>query len=163
MPLLPPARREWTGVEPVKLATRGTTAITWSPKNWSAFSDDQKLTAWTFTSMSLEFGRGVALITDHGELLDRYAFLALPGTVVTEPDRNLAAKIRLANYNILKDINLRLLQEEEALKWITMFEATRTGADKSAEWTGILDKISHVPLRLRLDQESSSPQSNSDK
>lgn len=87
--------------------------------------------------------------------MDRYAFLALPGTAVTKTDRNPAAKIRLANYNLLKDISLGLIQEEEALKWMTMFEAARVGADKSAESTGILDRISHVPLRLRIDQESS--------
>ena len=45
MPLLPPAKREWTGVDPIKILD-GPTPLTWPPEKWETFTPDQKLFAW---------------------------------------------------------------------------------------------------------------------
>ena len=80
------------GIDQVNLSEK--TSITWP----------SQLTAWTSTAMALDFERRVTLITDLGELLDRYLFLALPGTAMKITKKNPAAKVRQGNYNMLRDI-----------------------------------------------------------
>jgi len=158
MPLLPPARREWTDVEPLELIRTAKTTIIWPPQDWNDMSDEEKLTAWTYTAMALEMERGVGLIKDNGELLDRYAFLALPGTLVSRTDRNPTANVRLSNYNILRDICLGEITGDEAHKWVKVFRGAKQGADVSA--LHVLDKIRHIPLRLRSDSTDTSAKEN---
>jgi hypothetical protein len=45
MPLLPPAKREWTGVAPITILD-GPVPLTWPPADWETFTPDQKLCAW---------------------------------------------------------------------------------------------------------------------
>ena len=113
--------------------------------------EDEKLTSWMFTAMALEYDRGVALVKESGPLLDRYAFLALPGTTVPKTDKNPDAMVRLGNYNVLKEICLGNTTDDEALAWLDVFEAAFSGADKTIQ--KYLMKMSHVPLRLTTDNQ----------
>lgn len=110
-------------------------------------SDEEKLTTWTYTAIALEMERGLGLVKDNGELLDRYAFLAFPGTLVSRIDRNPTANVRLNNYNILRDICLGEITSDEAHKWVKVFRGSKQGADVPA--LHVLDKICHISLRLR--------------
>lgn len=146
MPLLPPARREWEGVEPVELIS-SKCRITWPPLQWKELTPEERLTAWMSTAMALEFHRGVTMITNRTRLLDRYSMLTLSGTIVEKGEHNDETPVRLLNYNILKNIYLGRINGAEAESWLYVLEAARQGADKSAEHFG-LQKINHVPLRL---------------
>ena len=151
MPLLPPARAEWEGIDPIELVRKDTVTIYWPPKEWNRMKEDEKLTSWMFTAMALEYDRGVALVKESGPLLDRYAFLALPGTTVPKTDKNPDAMVRLGNYNVLKEICLGNTTDDEALAWLDVFEAAFSGADKTIQ--KYLMKMSHVPLRLTTDNQ----------
>ena len=148
MPLLPPARREWVGVEPIELHQPDRLAST----QFEQYSADEKLTAWSYTAMALEFNRGVPLVYNETDLLDRYAFLGLPGTRVPTTDKTNSTRLRLENYNILRDIVQGKLKEKDACQWIEVFEAAQLGADEST--LHIVKKIRHVPLRLSVDDSS---------
>ena len=112
-------------------------------------TEEVKLTAWTCTAMVMEIENGVELIKDIGEQLGRYAFLALPGTLVTKKESNKNANVRLLNYNILRDICHGEIKGMKAEKWIDVFVAAKVGVDTSG--SRVLPKIQHVPLRLRTD------------
>ena len=101
--------------------------------------------------MVLDFERVVTLITDLGELFDRYSFLALPGTAMKTIKKNSAANVRLGNYNMLRDICLGQIREMESLKWLQVFEAACAGADQTIK--NVLDRLSHIPMRLQVDSE----------
>ena len=121
-------------------------------------SDEDKLIAWTYTAMALEMERGVGLIKDNDELLDKYAFLGLPGTLLSRTDRNPTATVRLSNYKILRDICLGEITGDEARKWVKVFRGAKQGADVSAQH--VLDKIRHIPLRLRSESTDTSGKEN---
>ena len=156
MPLFPPARREWTNMQPVKICTDP--IMVWPPENWEELSADSRLTAWQFTAMALEFREGVRLITNQQDVLDKYAMLALPGTSLTTcitTPRNGTTQVRLFNYNLVKDIYHGNLREQEAVQWLTAFEAARRGIPMSSKT--ILENIKDVPLRLKTDQDNQTP------
>ena len=117
-------------------------------------SGEEKLTAWMFTAMSLDFKNGRAPTSNKGELLDRYNMLALPGTLIDKAEHRAIKNIRLLNYNQLKNIFIGNIQGEEAEQWIKVLEAARNGADKSAESFG-LHLIDHVDLRMTTDTPTS--------
>ena len=98
--LLRPARKEWVGAEPVELHRQ----ILWPPHNFDQYGSEEKLTAWTYTAMTLEFSRGGSLVINASDVLDRCAFLALPRTWVPTADQSNTTKLRLENYNVLRDI-----------------------------------------------------------
>lgn len=150
MPLLPPARREWSDVIPIDLVSTGPTRITWPPVDWSQMNEEEKLTAWTYTAMVLEHRRGTEIISDVGSLLDRYSFLALPGTKLLLTDKDTKSNLRLLNYNVLRDIATGKMKDNEARPWIAIFESAANGADKSIDC--ILEKVKHVPFRLKPDE-----------
>jgi hypothetical protein len=58
MPMIRPERREWrTIATPIEIGTHR--SIAWPPENWEELSADDRLTAWKFVAMSLEYNLGV--------------------------------------------------------------------------------------------------------
>ncbi len=149
MPMLPPGHRNWTGIQPIALCDAPTT-VTWPPEGWETFTAEEKLTAWEFAAMALEYQRGVAVVCDIAELLDKYAFLCLPGTAVEKSTPREDKQLRFKNFVFVKNIYLGKVRDTEARKWLDVYEAARTGCDRSAEEFGI-QKLDHVPLRLTAD------------
>ena len=75
--------------------------------------------------MALAREEGVAECNNAREILDTYAMLPLPGTLVENPtERSWTSTTRTGNYNILREICLGILSGDEATGWLSMFEAT---------------------------------------
>ena len=81
LPLFPPSRRDW-GEEEVTL-TVGNSSITWSPKDWESLTPDRRLLSWEFCAMSIQQSMDptAATVIERTDLLDKFNFLALPGTI----------------------------------------------------------------------------------
>jgi hypothetical protein len=153
MPMIPPARREWrTITASIEIGTPR--SIVWPPENWEEMSADDRLTAWQFVAMSLEYKLGVKSVTNKSDLLDKYAMLALPGTSLDMISHtNGISQARLLNFNILKGIYMGNLKEAEANVWLATLEAATTVSSKDTE--GLLEVIKDVPLRLTLENSAS--------
>ncbi|CAG2254015.1 unnamed protein product [Mytilus edulis] len=79
MPAIPPARRDWK-TKSIKIPT-GSTFLQWPPREWETLTPDSKLLAWEFAASQLEYhSTGKFPKLDRVDLLDKYNFLALPGT-----------------------------------------------------------------------------------
>ena len=153
MPMIPPARREWrTITTSIEIGTPR--SIVWPPENWEEMSADDRLTAWQFVAMSLEYNLGVKSVTNKSDLLDKYAMLALPGTSLDMISHtNGISQARLLNFNILKGIYMGNMKEAEANVWLATLEAATTVSSKDTE--GLLEVIKDVPLRLTLENSAS--------
>ena len=138
MPLFPPARRNWGNS--IKLPVSGDKTLTWPPDGWTEFTPDQKLMAWEYAAMHLEFTSSVMKM-DHtrGDLLDKYNFLALPGSNVPA----IKTPLRKARYYIYE--SLRAGPSTALFGQIKAAVAVRdTSVDHLLD---ILDK-NGVPVRL---------------
>jgi hypothetical protein len=153
MPMIPPARREWrTITTSIEIGTPR--SIVWSPENWKDLSADDRLTAWQFAAMSVEYNLGVKSVTNKSDLLDKYAMLALPGTSLDMTSHtNGISQARLLNFNILKGIYMGNMKETEANVWLATLEAATAVSSKDTE--GLLQVIKDVPLRLTLENSAS--------
>ena len=136
MPLCPPARRNWD--REVTL-NRGAVTLTWPPRGWTQMTPDQKLLNWEFAAMQFEVhGQSGSVIT-RGELLDKYNFLALPGTKFP-PYESPLRKARYYNYETLRSSPPKTLIEQ-------MLLARRARDTSVDDLIRTLNK-SGVPLRL---------------
>ena len=153
VPMIPPARREWrTIATSIEIGTAR--IIVWPPENWEELSADDRLTAWQFVAMSLEYNLGVKSVTNKSDLLDKYAMLALPGTSLDMTSHtNGISQARLLNFNILKGIYMGNMKEAEANVWLATLEAATAVSSKDTE--GLLQVIKDVPLRLTLENSAS--------
>ena len=52
MPLLPPARRNWSPTSAVKFCENGI-SFDWPPSNWQGMTPDQRLLHWEYAAMTL--------------------------------------------------------------------------------------------------------------
>ena len=80
-PLVPPARRNWSGVTPFPIMYNGV-CLTWPPACWESMTPDQKLQSWEFAAILLETGgvvSAMSLSSSRSFLLTRYNLLCLPG------------------------------------------------------------------------------------
>lgn len=106
MPLCPPGRRDWDQAETYKLTLK--TIFVWPPNNWRLMSADRKLLAWEFAAMSLErMTQGeIDPATSRTYLLDKYNFLALPGTAKQkkESGEEAVSRVRYYSYQVLREI-----------------------------------------------------------
>ncbi|KAK3088555.1 hypothetical protein FSP39_020541 [Pinctada imbricata] len=136
MPLCPPARRNWDREAPL---TRGNVNLTWPPHKWRQMSPDQKLLQWEFASMRFEQEISDCWSLERGELLDKYNFLALPGSKIPPYD----SPMRKARYYTYE--TLRTSPSAELLKQMLLArEARDTSVD---DLIRTLNKRG-VPLRL---------------
>ena len=94
-PLFQPAQREWSEMEPVTLKA-GQVSIFWPPPGWKDLSRDVKLLQWEVAAYKLaEATRDSTTVIpkSRSDLLDRFNFLALPGTAghhITKATRDAA-------------------------------------------------------------------------
>ena len=100
MPLIPPARRNWKGVN-IQLKGREDT-IVWPPRNWENLDPKQRLAAWELAAFRLDAVGGIPQ-TPRGNIMDMFNFLALEGTAnpVISSDNMAMAKARLANFKLI--------------------------------------------------------------
>ena len=101
MPLLAPARRNWTSEEEIKLPLYSPFAW-WPPRRGMALSRDMKLMVWESAAMDLALKVGFVDL-DRGEILDYYNFLALPGSASPQLKSSFQTSY---SFKVLRDIFL---------------------------------------------------------
>jgi hypothetical protein len=133
MPMIPLARRKWrTIATSIEIGTPR--SIVWPPENWEELSADDRLTAWQFATMSLEYNLGVKSVTNKSDLLHKYAMLDLPGTSLDMTSHtNRISQARLLNFNILKGIYMGNMKEAETNVWMATLEAATAVSSKDTE------------------------------
>lgn len=147
MPAIPPARRDWKDTT-VKFNV-GTTFIEWPPRNFETMTPDRKLLAWEFVASQLEYhSTGKFPDIDRIDLLDKYNFLALPGTKeqrLRDKDNTLR-KCRYYNYEVLRSI---VNHPDENLKpLVNQLQLTQSLRDKSTD--KFLEACDRRNIQLRL-------------
>ena len=147
MPAVPSARREWAETT-VKFSI-GDTQIEWPPKNWKEMNSDKKLHAWEFVSTQLEFLLTGSFPTmERIDLLDKYNFLALPGTKeqkLRDKD-NFLRKARYYNYECIREAATS--QDTRFTAIVTMLFQTMDHRDKSLD--KLLEQCNRRNIGLRL-------------
>ena len=78
-PLFQPARQKWGEDVRVELWA-GDVKVMWPPKGWKDLSGDLKLLQWKVAAYRLAETMRPVFYMHRSELVDRYNFLALPGT-----------------------------------------------------------------------------------
>lgn len=107
MPMVPPGRREWKEGAAFHIHLHGCD-FTWPPQDWEKMSSDRRLMAWEHTAFQIEYLRQGSLspTLSRSFLLDKYNFLALPGSgkVKRENSEKGSAKSRFYLYQVLKEV-----------------------------------------------------------
>ena len=140
MPLFPPARRNWE--KTVTFAYAGKT-LEWPPQNWIRMTPDQKLLNWEYAAMSLEQASGMSSVLDRGDLLDKYNFLALPGTKFPPLD----SPLRKARYYVYETMR-RSTNSTCTRNFIAQVKAAMSTRDTSVD--GFIKTVNDSGVSLRL-------------
>ena len=148
MPLLPPARRNWTSEEEIKLPLSALFAW-WPPQRWMALSSDAKLMVWESVAMSLALKDGFVDM-ERGEILDHYNFLALPGSAPPQLKSDYQTS-RYFLFKVVRDLFLGKTQASESNKQlINMLDAAKAAAFQSSSTIQILEQIEKKGISPRL-------------
>lgn len=150
IPLFQPARREWLESHSISIKA-GSTTITWPPTDWKDLSGDSKLLQWEVSAYKLcEATREPAAVVkmSRSELLDRFNFLALPGTACHHVPRaqKEAAKGRFTIYEQLRRIANDADKQEGDSRWLQILECGAMMRETTED--NILEQIEDIPLRL---------------
>ena len=141
MPAVPPSRREWA--ETIVNFSIGDAQIKWPPKDWREMNSDKQLHAWEFVSTQLEFLLTGSFPTmECIDLLDKYNFLAVPGT----KEQKLRDKARYYNYECIREAATS--QDTRFTATVTMLFQTMDHRDKSLD--KLLEQCNRRNIGLRL-------------
>lgn len=151
MPIIPPAKREWTDVRPLALLT-DPQPLYWPPKDWENLSPDARLFAWEMAAFRLHTSgrQPKPLDWDRVSVLTIYNMLALPGTAnlsVEEPRRE-ETEVRLCNFNMMKKIVLHGTKSQTERMFLRMMEQASVHRERSTDWLTTLLDAHNVRLRL---------------
>ena len=150
MPLLAPARRNWTSEEEIKLPLYSPFDL-WPPRRWMALSSDMKLMVWESAAMALALKDGFVDL-DRGEILDHYKFLAPPSSASPQLKSSFQTS-RYFTFKVVRDIFLGKTQASESNKRvITMLEAANSAAFKSSTTEQILEQMERKGISVRVMQ-----------
>ncbi|KAK3105549.1 hypothetical protein FSP39_000240 [Pinctada imbricata] len=156
MPLFPAARREWDEDEAIEISTDP--SIRWPPTSWRDLDEEEKLTAWVSASAFLEAKSGRPLMTNRGNLLDKYSILALPGTLVTKGKSH--SYLRLENFNVIRNIAIGKIVGREAYEYLKIYEEASKARNTDVDW--LVEKSNDIPLRLLSSSEEARSVINSE-
>ena len=143
MPLLPPARRNWSKEEQIALP-EGSPMTRWPPKGWSNLTPDVKLLLLETVATTLALKDGLAL--DRRDILDTYNFLALPGSSNPKLSTN-TQKARYFNFRTVADIRMGL---SKSSAFISMMEAAKATSSPPLTAVIILQQIEKLKISIRI-------------
>lgn len=151
MPVIPPAKREWTNVRPLVLLSEPQ-PLYWPPKDWESLSPDARLFAWEMAAFRLHTSgrQPKSLDWDRVTILTIFNMLALPGTAFlsVEELRRDELNMRQYNYSMMKKIVLNGTNSDTDRKFLRMMEHASVHRDKSTDW--LTDLLDSHNVRLRL-------------
>lgn len=144
MPLLPPCRRNWDADEAVTLVGRRN-SIKWPPAGWRTFSAERRLQVFEFATCLLDADLTGYPVTAKGDILDKFNFMALPGSL--PPQAGSKSAMRLANYQQLRAI---ALGEEHDLRMLKMFQ--NASRDRDSDMDHLIQVVDAAGIQLRLEK-----------
>ena len=153
-PLAAPGRRQWSSQYECALPI-AVSSFVWPPRNWKSLSPDNKLWAWE-TAVALHgMVDGNFPTAPRTEKLDRYNFLALPGTAERRPMKNTTvealARTRMWNHQFIRCcMSGKEVVDPDTLErcMVPLLQAS-----KEDRWRGVVDMedvVRDVPLQLEL-------------
>ena len=144
MPLIPPARRNWDQDEAVTLQGRQT-SLKWPPRGWRTFTAERKLQCFEHASALLDSDLSGFPVSSKKDLLDRYNFLALPGSAPRQ--QTAKSGMRHGNYVQLRDI---ATEKDNDMRVLKMFG--NAARDRENELDSMIRLINGAGIRLRLEK-----------
>ena len=146
-PAIPPARRDWSSTQ-ITLKYKDV-SIAWPPTDWQAMSADRKLLSWEYASMTLQqrMDPTKSSTIERIDLLDKFNFLALPGTVEKQGKKE-AHIVRKARYYIYEQLKTIVSEDNGDPTWIRMLERSCALRDRSTDdFLSTIDS-KDIPIRL---------------
>ena len=130
MPLVPSTRRNWDRDEILKL--EGTT-ISWPPHGWKKNEFRPTKTNVGIRSYNHRAENHVLQCINRTDLLDKYNYLALPGTSEDgkHSDNKVRSKARYYNYEFLRIVANRKTTSREDKEFVEMIERAASVRNKS--------------------------------
>lgn len=149
MPLCPPAKREWDGIQTITILD-GPVPLQWPPANWKTFSPEQKLHAWEMAAMYVTSREALDFSLDRNYLLSCFNFLSLSGSSmpILPKEQTNEVNMRLCNYRAICDIALFGTKSIQQEKFLDMLEGCAQQRDASLDW--IIEIIERHNVNLRL-------------
>jgi hypothetical protein len=147
MPLCPPGRRNWDSSGTFETEINGK-QFSWPPKGFTLMSPDRKLLAWEQAALFLENETAGILPNNvsRSYLLDKYNFLALPGTAKYQKEESETAvtRARFYTYQMVREIGSGRVPSKAEEDQIQTLESVKKAQSKPFF---DLEKI-EIPLRL---------------
>ena len=144
LPLLPPGRRNWDQDEVVTLTGRNH-SVKWPPSGWRTFTAERRLQVFEFAAGLLDADLTGFPVTSRSDLLDKYNFMALPGSM--PPQQGPKSAMRLANYQQLRAI---ATGEEPDLRLLKMYR--NASQDRDDELDHLIRVVDGAGIPLRLER-----------
>ncbi|KAJ8308634.1 hypothetical protein KUTeg_013508 [Tegillarca granosa] len=116
---------------------------------------DRKLLAWEFASMTIENSKcsDSMIVNNRVDLLDKYNFLALPGTRKIRKSKqngnNLMDKSRIYTYQTIRNIALSSKPNGMDIKYLEIIEQGCRKRDQTTD--NLIAKVDAAKIALRLD------------
>ena len=147
LPTFQPARREW-GEDVIVEHRAGDVKVMWPPEGWKDLCGDLKLLQWEVAAYRLAEAMRPVFHMPRSKFLDRYNFLALPGTSCHHVPRahKDTAKARYT-YERLRGLANCESANESNVKWLQILECGAMMRYTSED--ALLDLLETVPLRLK--------------
>jgi hypothetical protein len=146
MPMLPPGRRDWKEGHSFHLNLFGYNFM-WPPEHWNSMSKDRRMMAWEQVAFGIECAKegSIGVQTSRSFLLDKYNFLALPGSGSAKRETNErgASNARYHLYQMLRSISQGKPASDCEIQQIACMETIRKEGDLEKQLRSI-----QVPLRL---------------
>lgn len=147
LPLFPPARRDW-GTDQVTLRCNNITVV-WPPMDWQEMSPDRRLLSWEYTALTLQerMDQSRSATIERIDLLDKFNFLALPGTVVKNGKKT-DHVVRKSRYYIYEQLKNIVSSNSGDSVWIRMLERSCALRDRSTDNLLAVVEDKDIPIRL---------------
>ena len=144
LPLLPPGRRNWDQDEAVTLTGRNH-SVKWPPSGWRTFTAERRLQVFEFAAGLLDADLTGFPVTSRSDLLDKYNFMALPGSM--PPQQGPKSAMRPANYQQLRAI---ATGEEPDLRLLKTYR--NASQDRDDELDHLIRVVDGAGIPLRLER-----------
>ena len=121
------------------------TSLKWPPRGWRTFTAERKLQCFEHASALLDSDLSGFPVSSKKDLLDRYNFLALPGSAPRQ--QTAKSGMRHGNYTQLRDI---ATEKDSDMRILKMF--ANAARDREVELDSTIRSINGAGIRLRLEK-----------
>lgn len=123
--------------------------VVWPPKDWQEMSPDRRLLSWEYTALTLQerMDQSKSATIERIDLLDKFNFLALPGTV-EKTAKKTDHVVRKSRYYIYEQLKNIVSSNSGDSVWIRMLERSCALRDRSTDNFLAVVEDKDIPIRL---------------